>query len=57
MSKRFAVIPTLPSSIYSVDRNMMHHAPTLGGLKGMCLSLFAKILSICAIFVPFTEFK
>lgn len=56
MSKKFAIIPTLPSSIYSVDRNMMHHAPTLGK-SGMCLSLFAKILSICARFVPFTEFK
>ena len=56
MSKKFAVTPPAHSSIHLGARNMLHHAPTLGGSKG-CLSLFAKILSICAIFVPFTEFK
>lgn len=34
LSQKVCCHPTLPSSIYSVDRNMMHHAPTLGGSKG-----------------------
>lgn len=56
MSKKVCNHPYPPFVHLLCEPNMIHHAPTLEKSR-MCLSSFAKILLICAIFVPFTEFK